>query len=175
MRWQRRANSVASRKWRRTRAALKRLRGVVGKRSAAGVGPSGALAAGAAGAAGCAAGAAGSGAGSMAAGSYMRGAGGALLCGGGRRSSPGMFFWADAGARCWAAAAARRLRGGLGEPQRLRRLCGWRYLGWFRHGICGESRGCGGGEAPARAGVSGVRVAGAGAGLDLLKYELGVV
>jgi len=23
-----------------------------------------------------------------------------------------MFFWADAGARCWAAAAARRLRGG---------------------------------------------------------------
>ena len=104
--------------------------------------------------------------------------GGALLyAGSGRRAlvrgraavfAGDVFFWADAGARrlrggC--AAAARRLRGGLGEPQRLRRLRGWRYLGWFRHGICGESRGCGGGEALARAGVSGVRVAGAGLGL----------
>lgn len=146
---------------------MKRLRGVVGKRSAAG-------AAGHAGRAGSGAGCgAGSEAGFMAARSYMPGAGGALLCGGGPRSSPGMFFWTDAGAR-GAAAGARRLRGGLGEPQRLRRLRGWWYLGWFRHGIFGESRGGGGGEGCAPSGVSGVRVAGAGA-VDLLATGLRVV
>jgi hypothetical protein len=173
VRWQCRANSVASQKWRRTRAALKRLRGVVGKRRPAGAAGRAERAAGCAGCGGSAdcgdsadcagcggcagcAGCAGCTAGSMAAGSYMRGgarrplpaymreraavfAGDVFL--GSRERALGR---AGAGA-CWRA-----------ESQRLRRVCGWRYLGWFRHGIFGDSRGRVGGEARARAGVSGV-------------------
>jgi len=70
--------------------------------------------------------------------------------------------------------AGARERGFGRAGQRLRRLCGRRYLGWFVHGIFGESRDWGGGEACARAGVSGVRVAGAGT-VDLLTAGVCVV